>query len=309
MMNPADQAAAKPKKKKSLSHRLAMAMRDGREGGRNLYAAGRRLLEWSTYSTRRRAAREHASLAAFEIPRSAGFLMFPPGRFPEASEVVAEAQRLELESGDIISRSANKPFMIPILQSAKLSKTSPFLRFATRPDVVASIAGYLGFVPVLTSIEVYYSTFREGTLASSQLFHCDQDDTSQIKVYVLCSNVESDSGAMLMLGAETSKTVRRALRYEFRNRATDEEVYNIVGDRDRHLMIGPPGTVAFVDTSHCFHYGSRVTPGAPSRLVTVFQYLSPFSFRVSRDRKRAAPFHHAAHKKSTPLQRLVLGAD
>jgi hypothetical protein len=257
---------------------------------------------------RRQASRRFAALASFEIPRSAGFRIFPPGHFPEADDIVAEAQRIAEQSGDIIARSANKPFMIPILQSTRLKRESPFLRFAVRPDVVASIARYLGMVPVLTNVEVYYSTFRDVALASSQLFHCDQDDTSQIKVYVLCSDVGPDSGAMLLLGADTSKSVRRAVRYEYRNRATDEEVFAVAGDHDRHAMVGPAGTVAFVDTSRCFHYGSRVTEGAPPRLVTVLQYLSPFSFRVSRDRKRAAPYRHAALPASSPLEQLVLGA-
>jgi hypothetical protein len=299
----------KKTKKKGLSHRLSMALRDGRDAGRACYAVTRRLLDLPTYNKRRRCARESAAQAAFEIPRSAGFRIFPPGRFAEADEVVAESQRLATEGGDILSRSANKPFMIPILQTTKLSQDSPYLRFGTRSDVVAAVANYLGMVPVLTSVEVYYSAYREGQLASSQLFHCDQDDTSQIKVYILCSHVGEDSGAMLMLGADTSRRVRRALRYEFRNRATDEDVFDVAGDSDRHLMTGPPGTVAFVDTSRCFHYGSRVTPGAPSRLVAVFQYLSPFSFRVSRDRKRAAPYRNAVRKKAGPLERLVLGVE
>jgi hypothetical protein len=170
------------------------------------------------------------------------------------------------------------------------------------------VARYLGIVPVLTHIEVYYSAFRDTALASSQLFHCDQDDTSQIKVYVLCSDVDEQTGPMVLLGADTSKIVRRAVRYEYRNRATDEEVFRAVGERDRHRLVGRSGTVAFVDTSRCFHYGSRVSEGAPPRLVTVVQYLSPFSFRVSRDRKRAAPYGYAAQPGSSSLERLVLGA-
>jgi hypothetical protein len=299
----------KPKKKKGIYHRVSMALRDGRDGGRACYAMARRLFDLPTYTRRQKVAREWADRAGFEITRSAGFRIFQPGRFAEADEVVAESQRLAAAAGDIAARSANKPFMVPILQSAKLPRDSAYLRFASRPDVVAAVARYLGMVPILTSIEVYYSAFRDVALASSQLFHCDQDDTSQIKVYILCTEVDEKNGAMLLLGADTSRIVRRALRYEYRNRATDEEVFDAVGDRDRHLMVGPPGTVAFVDTSRCFHYGSRVREGAPPRLVAVFQYLSPFSFRVSRDRKRAAPYGHAALPTSSDLERLVLGAE
>jgi hypothetical protein len=297
----------KQKKKHGLSHQMSMALRDGGDSGRACYAMARRLANLPTFLKRRRASREAMGIAGFDIPREQGFRIFPPGYFPESDEVVAEARRLVAESGDIVTRSANKPFMIPILQSTKLKRESPFLRLALRPDVVASVARYLRMVPILTHVEVYYSTHREMALASSQLFHCDQDDTSQIKVYVLCSDVQEGSGEMLILGADTSKRVRRAVGYEYRNRATDEEVFGVVGDRDRHLMVGPPGTVAFVDTSRCFHYGSRVSPGAPPRLVAVFQYLSPFSFRVSRDRKRAAPYRHAASPTAAALEQLVLG--
>ena len=85
---------------------------------------------------------------------------------------MAAAQHLVAQSGDIVARSASKPFMIPILQSTKLKRDSPFLRLALRPDVMASVARYLGMVPILTNVEVYYSTHRDVALASSQLFHC-----------------------------------------------------------------------------------------------------------------------------------------
>ena len=55
-----------------------------------------------------------------------------------------------------------------------------------------------------------------------------------------------------------------------------------------------PGTVCFVDTTQCFHFGSRVESGTAPRLVTMIQYLTPSSFMLPRDHRHGSPFRHLA---------------
>jgi hypothetical protein len=252
-------------------------------------------------------ARSVAAKATFEIPRSAGFRIFEPGYFPEAAEIVAAAQAAA-KRADPRALKSTKPFMIGLLRDGQLRPDSPFLRFALRPDVLAGVAAYLGVVPVLTHVDVYYSAWASEAESSSQLFHCDCDDLTQVKVFVLCSEVRAENGPMTIMGARTSEKLRRRLRYRYRNRVSDADALAAVGEGDRHPVAGAPGTVCFVDTSRCFHYGSRVRQGAAPRLVAMMQFLTPFSFMVSRDRHRATPFVGAIGPESTPLERLALGA-
>ena len=70
---------------------------------------------------------------------------------------------------------------------------------------------------------------------------------------------------------------------------TDEAVTAAVGS-DRTVLDGPRGTAHFVDTSRCFHFGSRVQAGAPPRQLVVFQYLTPYAFEFQEDHRREAPY-------------------
>ena len=108
--------------------------------------------------------------------------------------------------------------------------------------------------------------------------------------------------------ADRSDALRRTLGYEYRNRVTDEEAQAAMGDLDLTALEGEPGTTCLVDTSCCFHYGSRLEAQDEGRLVAMIQYLTPYSFMLPRDYRRAAPYRHLLTDSSGRLERLVLGA-
>ncbi len=74
-----------------------------------------------------------------------------------------------------------------------------------------------------------------------------------------------------------------------------------------HAILGSARTTVFLDTSRCFHFGSRVASDAPPRLVTMVQYQTPYSFMIPADAHVALPFRCLLTPSLTPLQRLVLG--
>src|SRR6185503_5317347 len=107
--------------------------------------------------------------------------------------------------------------------------------------------------------------------------HCDWGDMSQVKVYVHASNVGRASGPLVVVGADRSRAIREELHYNYVTHGwvQDDEMERHVAKEDVHDMTGPSGTVDFVDTSRCFHYGSRVARDAPPRVIAVFQYFTP----------------------------------
>jgi hypothetical protein len=65
--------------------------------------------------------------------------------------------------------------------------------------------------------------------------------------------------------------------------------------------------VALVDTSRCFHYGSRVPQSSPPRIVAVFQFALPSAFSVPSDPHKRGVLRNLATPEMSELERLVLG--
>jgi hypothetical protein len=282
------------------------------EPERIVFERMRQALSLPTVVTRRAAAREIAGDASFTIDRDRGFIVFPPDAFPETREIVAQTADIGCNvdlTKPGLSKKARSGFMVPMIDPASLTLDSPMLRLALRPDVVAAVSSYLGMVPVIAYLQVFYSEAGADEARSSQLFHCDADATSQVKIFVLCSEVTRSNGPLTLLDAKTSRTVRSRLGYHFGGKIKDKRLTSIVTPADYHPIVGPPGTVCLVDTTQCFHFGSRVEPGVGPRLVMMMQYLAPSSFMLPRDHRQGSPFRHLANAQMARAQRLVLGAD
>lgn len=280
------------------------------ERERIVFEKVRQTLSLPTMLRRRAAARELAVQPPFTIDRERGFRVFPPGAFPETEDIVVATRHLGQEidlTRPGLSKKARSGFMVPLLEPSAVDVQSPFLRLALRPDVIAAVSTYLGSVPVIAHLQVYYSAAGADEARSSQLFHCDADATTQVKIFVLCSEVTPSNGPLTLLDARTSRMVRHRLGYHFGGKIKDRRLASLVTAADHHPIVGPPGTVCFVDTTQCFHFGSRVEQGVAPRLVTMIQYLTPSSFMLPRDHRAGSPYRHLAAPEMSRIQRLILG--
>jgi hypothetical protein len=180
--------------------------------------------------------------------------------------------------------------------------TGPFREFGLHPQVIATASKYLGTIPILTGVTLLVSPHVPGNMAESQLFHCDYEDVRQVKVFVGCTDISAASGPLTAIPAAASRAIRGRNRYRFGDanyRLADEAVT----DEPRVAFCGPAGTAVFIDTSQCFHLGSRVAAEEPPRVVVQFQYLTPVAFDLFL---RRPPYRHMA--TTTPLERLVVGS-
>ena len=244
---------------------------------RQVYHTWRRVERFFKDADRRRTLGQLPA-TSLQIDHTRGFLVAVPGTFPETDDVVREARRAlaAYDASAPPTGKNRKRFLQNVLDVSTLTRDSAAVRFALREDVLAAVARYLRAVPFLTSIQVFHSDTVDGVPTSSQLYHCDGDDVTQIKVFVYCSDVDVASGPLTVLDADATTTVQRSAGYWYRSRLTDQQVDEVVGAGHDHPILGPAGTAAFVDTSRCFHFGSRVAPGAPARLVTMVQYQTPY---------------------------------
>jgi hypothetical protein len=267
----------------------------------------------------KRRARDEARLrlgealatgARLSIPPERGYLLIPPGGLEPAAAVI-EATNATIDGigHDTLMGGPTKGGFVArgFLPPDALTLGSPYLRLALDEDVVTAVTTYLGVVPVLTEIDAWYSAYGPKTPKSSQLWHLDPADTKQVKVWVHCSDVGPESGPLTIVDAAASDELAERVDYRF-----DKEHYRLADDEvpgERIVpLAGPKGTVAFVDTSACFHFGSRVEQGAPPRRMILIQYLTPYAFEFVADHREEAPLRHLAREGSSELERLVLGA-
>ena len=293
----------------TLHSRISKAFRVKGDGLRQVYFQARRAERFLRDSPRRAALRRLPP-SPFTIRPDDGFLVLPPGTFDEVDAVVADARDAlaRFDAAAPPGGKNRKRFLVNVLDRDSLTLESAVVRLALREDVLAAVCRYLGIVPFLSTISFFHSDTVQGDLTSSQLHHCDGDDVTQIKVFVYCSEVDAHSGPLTVLSAADSARVRRRTGYEYRQRLTDAQVQDALGAPADRPILGPSGTVAFVDTSRCFHYGSRVSPDAPARLVAMIQYQTPYSFMIPTSAQRSLRFRRLLDPALTDLQRLVLGA-
>lgn len=299
----------KSKADKSFEERTRYRIRGGTAGPRSWFIRYRKAASLKTTLERRSAARA-LPRSAFTVPRGKGFLVLPPGSFPEVDDIVEAAHRVVAET-DMQARidAGHKPFLVSLLKSADVTLDSPYMRLALRPDIISAVAAYLGTMPILEYVNVLCSNHVAEAPAKSQLLHCDSDDTTQLKIFVLCTEVDADSGPLTVLPADSSERLRDAVEYRHNRRVTDEALTKALGgDADLQAMVGPPGTLCCVDTSRCFHFGSRIDKPAGRRVVVMLQYITPWAFILPPRFSEAARFRRLASDTADPATRAVLGA-
>ncbi|HEY6507853.1 MAG TPA: hypothetical protein VIY56_07550 [Vicinamibacterales bacterium] len=280
---------------------------------RAAYMTARAAMHLPDHLSRRRIVAGMNPSGPCRVADEDGYRAFERGTFPEAVEAAADAQRALAQVDAVLNErrqlKRRKQFLVNLLEPDSVTPDHPLVRLSLRSDLLEGISVYMRTVPLLRSIQVFYSGAAERDLTSSQLYHCDADDGRQLKIFVLCSDVARPNGPLTILDADRSQRVRQAVGYGYHQRLTDEQVEKVVGNHQPFELVGSPGAVCLVDTSRCFHYGSRVEPGAAPRLVAMVQYLSPFAFVLPKGPRAGASLAHLDHPGLNPLQRAVLTGD
>ena len=155
--------------------RLSKNARMGSDRKRGLYVAARRLAA-PARATVRTVEAHRASPDGFAIPSDRGFAVFGPDRFPESREIVEAATRRFGGIDPDAMREKGKPFMVPILDQATLTRDSPFVRFALRPDVLRAVFSQ---PPANTRNEVVASAVQGARIVGSTGFAIDEEEIAE----------------------------------------------------------------------------------------------------------------------------------
>jgi hypothetical protein len=238
---------------------------------------------------------------------------------PHIGRVLEQASEIIAERGGRKHYQIQQPFLRSLLFPGDLEKYPALLDFILSPEMLAIVAHHLQTVPVLSKNFPPGVRFMESNAAldpdwdgpyrESQLYHLDLHDTRVVYVLVLAEDVDENSGPWTFLPASVSARATAALRYQQPGvpyRVLDEDMYRVVDPAEVISFTGKKGSVLFIDSSTCFHYGSRrairpryqlmyglTTPCRCDLFQTLFENKYPIPDDASRLRRMvSAPWRH-----------------
>lgn len=198
-----------------------------------------------------------------------------------------------------------KSYLIPLAKQHPIPVENPVFELARHPEIVGTVAKYLGYLPILTYVNVWYSPVWQADkpFMGSQRFHLDNEDIKQVKVFIYLHDVDDDHSPTMYVGKDRSLELCR-LHYDDMRKDNVRIDERFLGDETIVHHNGPAGSVCMLDTSGCLHAGGRCRK---ERKLLVFQYLTPCSH--VRNRGTHQQFEFLRKAEMSELDRAVLNLD
>ena len=145
----------------------------------------------------------------------------------------------------------------------------PFVDIATQ---------YFGTLPILSSCRLWYSPNNSDEHSKGQLLHIDSEDFKQINVFIPIEEIQLENGPLHIIPKEESKKLYKTL--------IDKKIINrrndLIGDeyiKEFNYKTTPilikKDQCSLVDTSKCYHFGSRKSL-KPRKLLNL-QFTTAFA--------------------------------
>jgi hypothetical protein len=213
---------------------------------------------------------ENGALVRPAIQLNDGWAIDTSRSLPHLDRVLEDSEKIIAERcGARLSGDSYRSYFQDVWKTEDLQQHPSVLDFATSSDLLATIANYLKFIPSLSTTLPPGIRFVESNAAfddqpdrpkDSQLYHIDYYSLPNVYVIVLLRDVTPEHGPWTFLPRSVSQKAAKALGYWGRQRGyrvSDQDVYSAADPKDAIEFCYPRGTVLFIDSSACFHYGSR----------------------------------------------------
>ncbi|MGH7179870.1 MAG: hypothetical protein ACREJC_21015 [Tepidisphaeraceae bacterium] len=221
---------------------------------------------------------------------------------------------IELRGGQL-TEDFGKPFLRSIMKDCDIDRYPSTLDFATSSGVLTTVARDCGFVPMLSNsmprgVRLMESNTKfdpqpNGPWRSSQLWHLDYHSSPTIYVIVALRDITPDMGPLVFLSRSASQRAATKLNYRAKGsayRVKDDAMNAVLDGEEIHQFCGPAGSVLFLDSNRCFHYGSRC-PATPRYHM---QYAYVAACRSDFGDVRHKPHIYQTRAGDSRLRRLVL---
>jgi hypothetical protein len=285
---------------------------------RGVYERARAFARRRQLVPRRKAVARLGDPATPRIADDDGHLVLGPHPVPGVAPVVEAARRLRAATdtspeSELWTRSEGRNLLRVPLEN-RLADEPEWIALALDPALLSTVSQYLGSMPLLSVTQLWISPYAEHAPDGKRLehrYHCDWAAVRQLRVLTFIEDITPEHGPLTLIPARKSHGVRSARAYTFGEvecTILDDDLFSHVSRDDERRLTGPSGTIAFVDTSRCFHQGSRVLRPGLERVMVMFQYMTVTAFKLSSSFARRSPFAHLATPAHSEPQRMALGA-
>ncbi len=230
----------------------------------------------SQYFLRKRLAKEILANGhrRIQVAQKDGYHFFSRDDIPGIEEIVRYCTSIFEESRknlplDYFQNNPKKNYFNVLLEGAEFCEHPELLQRVIARPILDVATSYLGAVPRLSGAMLVWSPENDSA-RSSQLFHFDYEDLTQLKMFINIFDTAEDQGPLTFLPATISAQVQKSIG-RILGRVSDERIYEAGGRNHALKLVGPSGSGAFLDTSHCLHYGSRFNKR--DRLILIVQFL------------------------------------
>ena len=101
----------------------------------------------------------------------------------------------EIKSGKIRRKGASKKFQVrPLGEKPEFELNDDFMALAINDKLLKIVSGYLGVMPRLKNIQLWYNKISKGNWKYSQNWHRDPEDKRFVKVFLYFRDVDSGAG-------------------------------------------------------------------------------------------------------------------
>ncbi len=145
------------------------------------------------------------------------------------------------------------------------------------------INSYMYYSPYLKHIFYMYSDNNTIHANSSQHWHLDKQGPKTLKIFIALHDLTNDHGPLTFIDSNASAYLDNSVKYqkiETKKRIHDSEFDQaLVGIPSQVInFTGDEGSLLFLDTDRCFHFGSRKS--SYSRLLLLIEFGSLLDFKL-----------------------------
>ncbi|NEO82910.1 MAG: hypothetical protein F6J87_01420 [Spirulina sp. SIO3F2] len=165
---------------------------------------------------------------------------------------------------------AGKPIWDSLMLSTatdgqSIDENSVFIRFALQAKIVRLVTHFFGEVPYLSYVFLAHSKYSGQENQISQLWHRDYDDISVIKLFVYLTDVlDVEYGPFTLINKPSSRRISSFHSTHLK----DEYIFSKISRESVFQMLYPATGAFLVNTSHCYHMGSRLSSGKTRLMYT-----------------------------------------
>lgn len=173
----------------------------------------------------------------------------------------------------------SEPIIYEPLSKTNLKKVLSIIE----KNYMCMISKYLFMLPYLKTVTYMYSKNERNFKNSSQHWHLDKAGLRTLKLFLALHDQEEINGPLTFIDSKRSKYLVNHYRYSKTNqfkrisdKLIDKEFDNLKFKPSR--FIEKKGSLAFLDTDRCLHYGSRKSLNP--RLFLYIEFGSYLDFKI-----------------------------